>query len=1522
MLPKRPSYRMRGFFGALIRWTYRSVMAVSIAAAGLVLLSQTDLFKNHLTIVVVELVNSSLEATITIESAELDFFRGVSVSDPRLYAAGTLAFRAKQVCVSFELLQLLGGTLAFDRIQIDEPEVTLITMEDGSWNYDHIIIPDTAQSEPAPFNWNVLCKRLLIKDAHIIVNDRTSDWPPPHNFDPVHVVVRNFNLDAFLRHIPSYDSTLVVLNSLSLSVDNSDFNLQSLRASIGVGKHGISVDYLEVQTPMSLIAGGLRWPFNSVVDDSESPLFSRNPIMMQLRESTVYGRDVAFFVPEAGFDSTATIDALVRYAGNQLNVNQLKLQTHYAVINGDIEISGLDSGKIYLDLSLKNSRIDYSGIVAIRNIAEVPDLPFLPMVNIASLQLRGEVEDTLWTMCDISTANGDIRGELSLDYRSDELAYRSDLYTRDFDLNHFAGISDEPTLINGRVLTSGRGFDIARMSGTYKVELTSSIIVGKAITSAIAIVEADATGRFNLDTLWANVTPPKSSDSALGSDTKVDVPRQIITASGRLDFSNPNLPLYDSYIALESVDISALLNNPGLPDLATAQFEVRGSGISLTDAVLTAKVKSKRLVLKDRALRRFEATIALSRTGDSIVVLELNSPFANAYVSGLFRLDELATIVESAITVSWTSLGGRLLDKFEGTAYWDSLSVTMPEADIYFNIGIEDVSPFLMFIPNLELTLGAHATGHLKSNISTLQLELDSVIIQHLYLGGKEQRFTVDPTSIRGSLAIHDLDSSPKIQPGSLYYKTDSVVQVGGNDISFPTAIVSWAGDSLFMTASASVGGIASSMSMRMLVAENSVVIRVDTLQVIADSSMGLMWFTPDTGYITISNRRVILRNLELRRPFGETIILKGALSVDGPEGFAIRLQNFPLRDIQRLGGLPPTNPISLLRGLISDLKLTLNGTWKEPSALLSMTATDISYNAEPIGMLHTEMKFIERNATGTATIFDGRGERADTIMTLDVERLALDLSTGNVQHRLIPDSPIEVYLKASALPMAAIEPFLPAIEKVQGRISAGISVQGTTTDPSFSGTAAYRNATFTASATNVRYSSDGVLSLVDNILNLDTIIVRNQSRDLNGGIARGSGSVVFKGMQVDSIDITVQTPNLVVLNMQSQATNPDLYGDLRIATGRKPLRLFGKLHSPKLHGDVIVRYGDLVFPRERSTTKRRLTDFRYVPPVMDGIPRKSITDVIFSSDTALERGLGEEEAVVVKAVPAIGFADALEYNLNIDIGGRLLLTMILGVTEAIVADIELADLRRPLVFSGSFSKGTNLEGKVRLKEQTSSYKFFRSFNAGGDLDFSQFGMTNPVLNLKAVYRGTRLVNEQSETFRVEIDITGTKELPNLAFRVYRNEREMVGDSTKIRSDAIMLILLNRTQDELFAEGQGNLVSEVNASLSAVASQTFNELFQGIGFVDNAQFDAASNLEESRVTLSGRIIGDVSYKLSGTISDIAGNNTFTVTVPLTVLSDREAFRFFVAEFSRAVNQTGNITRQTPLWQIRVGARLP
>ena len=279
---------------------------------------------------------------------------------------------------------------------------------------------------------------------------------------------------------------------------------------------------------------------------------------------------------------------------------------------------------------------------------------------------------------------------------------------------------------------------------------------------------------------------------------------------------------------------------------------------------------------------------------------------------------------------------------------------------------------------------------------------------------------------------------------------------------------------------------------------------------------------------------------------------------------------------------------------------------------------------------------------------------------------------------------------------------------------------------------------------------------------------------------------------------------------------------------------------------------------------------------------------------------------------------------------GKFLLKMILGTFEEIRANVEPTNKQTALRFQKESFKLPRLFGEIKLLEG-SQYKFLKVFDASGSLLFNTGELTNPTLDLLAVYKGQTRYDDVLENFRVIMKITGTKNLPQVSITWESNGIEAIGDSAQIRNDALMKLIVGRTQAELFGRGSAGggigtrgLGDQLSNSLSAAASQLFSGLLEGTGLLTNATIslqEGLSDLSQARLNLSGQLFSDVAWRAAGTIGDLSGNYEFSVDVPVTILGDYDALRNLLLQLTRASAPANAIsTRQQKEWEMKISWR--
>lgn len=1507
-------------------------MAVVILAALIVAFAQTQVARDIMRKQVLSLVNGQIEGTIACDDLRIDVFRGIVLVHPVLNAHGTNVLEADEISLSYDIAALFAKTVAVNQLNIHNPRIAVLRSRDGVWNVNRIVRPSTDTTTTPPPDLVVRVRQMRLIDGTVSMYDSTATSIDSVHLDVLHTTLDNVNLDAFVwMSLPTREYRLSV-DGLSFRERRADgLDIRDLELAVVLTPAGLDLQFLRLHTAESEVDLSAQIDGVDILRDGlSSTVLASHPVVASIKADRVSGEEVSYVVPEIELVDNYALDARVTFRGDALDVDNLTLRAGDGIVRGNVSLAELsgDRGPL-LNITVVNSHAQYADVRRRLVFVPLPELPFLTTTRIDTVTLRGYPADSLFFVVHGSDAPGRVDGRMTLKLNDPAFGYDLDMRIGNGDLSVFAD-SSIATSLNGRVVLKGRGTELANLDGTYHVELERSRAMGRPIRALAINVSADGSGIIDIDSSMIDVTPFRS-------DTMIEEElwdAQTLRFHGRWNVADAERPQYSLRLSMNAVNLASLLRNAAFPTRITSRIDLDGEGIELDSIVGVATARVDEFALTDRALRPFTLRLASAREGE-LRAWSAQSQFLQASVEGRFLPSAFIEVVGASVANAINAVEHQVRHITADLGQAQSMGVRGRDMDAQFRVSLRDATPVNLFLDSMSMIANLRVEGRVRSSIDRIALDIDTIAVREFALMSPSLRVVVDPTYASMSCVLSDLTTTPRVQQLSVIARCDDAIRVNDTRISSMNVALQTNDTTTSLSGRADVNGIYAGVGGVIRWADDSTYATFDSLHVVVDTVRGLEWRSLRPVRTRVRDAKLAIDDLALQRGASEVISVTGEISNASFSNTRLVVTNFQLSDIPRFVALDKGHPVTYLDGFMEQLSLTVNGTWEEPDIALDMKASGVRYNDEPIGTLTTQLRHKQRDVSGWLRIANPALSTQSRTLDLTINHLPLDLGLRNVKQRFVDDRAIDIDMRATKLALAAVEPFLPAIERLQGVADGVITVKGTTPDKiDLGGNARFTKATFLSSSTNIVYSADGVLHLDGSELHLDTIVVRNLDRDRKRGIAYANGVVVFDGLSVSSMDFTVRSPGILVMNKGSQARSPKVFGDVIIAAGVNglaPIRFYGKLDAPRLEGDIQLLYADIVFPQERSTTKSRYTAFQYQRASDSSRRYSSVLDAAapvmrLASDSTTSATSTAQAAIeqVIKTTTA-AFIDLLRYDLNIYLKGRTIMTMVFGMMEILIADLEQVDQKVPLVFTGRFlDNSTNLRGRVRVKEGTSTYKFYKPFLASGTLDFTAGGISNPSLDLKAVYRDRRTLNSgEQEDFRVEVAISGTKQKPITRWSIYRRDRKQEGDSAKITGDALMLILLNKTQDELVSNGQGNLVGEVNGAMSAMATSALGDILSGIGgIVQSTQIDLGSDLNQSRLTVSGQLWSDVTYRLTGQISDFAGNSTFTITVPFTVLSDAEAMRYFMLDVSRSVNNSGNITRFQRLWEIKLGARLP
>ena len=679
-----------------------------------------------------------------------------------------------------------------------------------------------------------------------------------------------------------------------------------------------------------------------------------------------------------------------------------------------------------------------------------------------------------------------------------------------------------------------------------------------------------------------------------------------------------------------------------------------------------------------------------------------------------------------------------------------------------------------------------------------------------------------------------------------------------------------------------------------------------------------------------VSADGIRFRQCELFRTNAENIVMNGQISNRSFSGFGIKITNFSLPDLMSFPFMTPSvkELLKTLEGRVDTVHLQANGSFDNPEMKLRGNIKALSYNKVFIGDQIVDAISKDAVITGSTSIVNSTIVGKPTTLFANIHSLPLNIALKDIENRWSKTKPIDITATAKELSLAVIAPFIPGVTKVNGLADAEISVKGIVgKEINYGGTARFYKASFLTLSSNLMYRAAGKMTLRNNTVTIDTVLVANDANDYPKGRALVTGSVLVDGFDIQYLDMTIRSQELMVLSAASEATMPTMYGKFVIGSGKNPIHLRGSLDKPQLTGDVVVRDADITMPPDKKFQKR-ISIFRYERDTVVGKHKYSITTapetVQQTTESKTVTAQVKKESQRINA----GLVDKMKYDLNVSIvPNKFKLTMILGNFEKLIAYVNPRDKTIPLQFRREPFGAFQMFGELIVQDK-STYEFVKLLSAGGSLNFETGQLDNPRMNLTAVLNQKRTFNNAQQPYSVKVKIEGTKKQPIVTFTYQIDGIEGTGTKEEITENALMLLVFARTKQELFGaqSGQGgSLVGDLSGSASSLITSQLGTLLQGT-FISEANINfngTVGDISNANVSLAGQLIGDVQWRVGGNIGDLASNNTFSIDIPLSAFFDKEFLDNLVLQLTTSAvnnNTSANALRQQKLWEVKIGWR--
>lgn len=1478
------------------------------------ILFQIHSFRSWIADLALGTVNDGLYGKIEIDDFHLNPFAGIEIENFRLLLKNDTLARIEKLTVDFDIFDLIQGNLNFKYIALDNPNIKLVrSTSDSTWNYERIAKPSKPKTEekeipseePSKFALNI--KYFEIKGLKLIYSDSISMQSSKSILTNANI--QNLNL-AVSAYIDLGKSTAALnLVNLELEEKNFDFNLEKLKLLAFIKDNGVELNDLEIKT------NGVDVCIDSKIENfpvfkADSNLLNNaiiNDLNLQIKSD-----EFLKFKNKFNFDFLPNfnkLDLLVKASGtlNDIRVNELKLDNSPTKINLEGRLKNLlDFENFVYSGKLTESTVNLNDLYPFPIPNKVDVLENIKTVNIKSADVVGGLLN-IDADVNISTKVGDVKGNVELTF-APEFSYNADITFNKFNLASLLKNETLKSSFNGTLNLKGSGEILEKLSTNAIVQLTNSEIFNLPIKNLLLNLKVQEPSLIMIDTLF--------TEFQHGADVIIDEfdtkKRPLINFKGWLDLKDFNNPRYFIETLFDDINLAKYTGNQGLPTRLDASLKVDASGWTLDELKGNISTNIDYCEFNDKSLMPFSVNMNFEKDSLDFRNISIASNLFDAKIFGNFNFNSIISI----IALQGTHLADFFINKLE-ILEENKIDIEKKEESIKIEnftpaklsvvSNIKDLSILNSFLGDMRIMCRANVDFDLDVSEKSSNITIDSIDVFNFKFESKDLNITTWDMRIDGGFDLAIQDSTIQISKLELFAREENELIINENVIKNPSANLSFMNEKLSTELSANYNnlidfnadGFVDFFDNYFDIVFNEFNLKyLDTLS----------WKNIEPIEIFYSNNNIDIKSLVLQRTNAESINITGKYKFDFLDSIKIDVMNFPLSTI---GVFSPDNKemfSDMIQGNIEHLSILLDGGAANPTAILNLKTNNILFNKDTIGIINADL--INQNAVlkGNILLNKQYNGNSKTLFDATIHSLPLDIALQDVKERFHNRNAIDISAESKDFPLTMLSGFIPVIKNPAGSIDLNFKATGFSfTDLNYIGYIKINPSTFLLEPNNMFFTADGDISIDYKSININRLELRNNPKDMQAGAAVISGFLYHKDFNIKDFDISIKSKGIRLLSNASIRTMPTLYGDFDVATGSDSIRFSGTFQRPFLTGNASILYANLIMPT-MQTNQMVQANVRYEYAGTD----LKIHSIDFEEEENKSNYIEKET----------DFVTLMNYDLFVKFFGKMFLKMELGGIGKIVAEIGVKDKTKPLRVEMLSNTSPKLYDDIVIQENSSLSFLSKNFDISGTISFPTGSISNPGLNLKAVYNGKSYLDNAQRDFTVYLYLTGTKDYPNIKFDYIIDNVTATGDSTTISEDALFLLLVGRTKAELMSggQGQGNIISEgVSSGASALFSKYFTEILSNTPLnIQSADLDlSGGSFDQARIKLTGRLFGNVYWRVGGTVADLTNNNEVSIDMPLPIVLHPELFNNIIIQLTKSTNTATIYNRSQKDWELKL-----
>lgn len=1471
------------------------------------------------------LVNDAINGSFTLKDIRISPIDGLILEEPLLTLDGDTIVSATSISAHVSLFTLLEDRIIVNRIHLKKPFVHLNIGKDSLLNISKVFKPsaeDTSSSGGS--NLFISVEQLEITDGRVLKTDEIAHLSESNSkrldfnrFDAV-----NLHLDISAKLNLKDQDFKVNIHDISLKEQESGLRLKDFRTKAQANTKKVSAEdtYLQI--------GDTKLRFDAIMDGF-SP-FAENPDS-SLQNSTWYidlksdklrTSDIASVI-ELPIKIRGDFDTRILAIGNmnELEVQELTLIGTKNEINASGRLMDFtDERNLRYEFDLSESSFNRQEIIQTLPGIELDAMPEFGTAYFSKLKVFGTTDSAAIDM-NFDSDLGSVKGTAYASGFSGKLRYAADVYADNVDISKMTPNAPQAQ-VTGKIKARGIGVDISTMNVSADIVLGYSVFEGNAFDSLVVRAELSQ-GRLVADTLIAKLRlkqPTGYETGGMGS---------LIMAGGSMDLSNMNDPSYKFNVEFVNINFADLLGDESMPKQLGGSLSIDGRGFELDSLEGKLIGSFSTIAFDDRMLLPFDITASIERHGAREKSVNVESEFVTASLNGEFTFSDMISLI---------SLQGNYLANFFASKLNMfnpeqalGAEVAMPEVEIsqigelpkidgVFSVEIQDLSPVNSFIKGFDVNADVKLDFHVFSEGSQSNLQIDSISIRSFSMRYDSLTIKSAPMILSGGVTMSILDSMPKFDKFDFNIVESQRLLVDEMDIERPYLSAIFDGSNLNYGIAAEINKIMKVASRgNFLLEESHVKFTSDTL------AFGyldqLKWVNQDEINISLTPEGFDIHSLTLVRDTSESISLSGYLKDEGNTKLKLSVKHFPLRDM-RLFLAEDNEDIAALDGQVDSLEVKFTGTLNKPQIKLDTYLTGLGYRGYKFGEFYSSIDHISGNSQGHAFLIrpSEEGVRSDTLFSVLINALPIYIGMDSTKTLFDVDGLTDIRINADALPLRPLDPLIPGLTDLAGYANASIVISDDAeVQFNYSGKLELKNAAFLLEATNIAYQTSAKIEFDRDEINFKEIDLRNLN---TSGSARGEGYISLDGFDMRYLEFQFKLNALQVLSQDTKASMPNIYGNLVVSSGSRPVKFYGSLDKPSLEGDIIVEDANI-----------RIGGFSQAQPVTQKLEYKIVEDenkIVITSKTYPDSTVKDKN---VKSKPkrslngssgsGESFADKMAYNLRVSFKRDVSVLIDLGTFGQVYANITTPQPNGELIYiKKRGSDFATLLGSLRVKN-SSTLQYIKAFNIQGTISFPTGVIGNPTLDLTAIHRGTSTYAKETKNYKVTLDISGTLEKPQIDYSYTINGVVATGGTQQIKEDALSLLIAGVPKSEL--QGSGALKSNALSLASTLVSKQFTDLFNTTGFIQSADIDFSSqngneneNEIDPNLKLTASLFG-ANVIVSGSATEFQKKNEITIEVPLSVWMETDFWRNFIIQASYSTDNTNSKSRTLDAkeWELKM-----